>query len=174
MCPGIAYAAARSATLATAICFSKRVDIARRLFSMTKTTGSLWIEAKFAASWKSPGLVEASPPNAKTMHCSLRLRRARARPTAWGNSVPTSTEREPERLVPRPRRLRCVASLARADRHRRHGRRRSGRESAIGEPAGPREEPREDIERRDDEHEVLIADDERRVLEHATAHRAED
>ena len=62
---------------------------------MTKTTGSLWIEAKFAASWKSPGLVEASPPNAKTTHLSsLRLRRARARPTAWGNSVPTSTERE--------------------------------------------------------------------------------
>ena len=61
---------------------------------MTNTTGSLWIDAKLAASWKSPGLVEPSPPNAKTMCGSFRLRSAKASPTACGNSVPTSTERE--------------------------------------------------------------------------------
>jgi hypothetical protein len=67
--------------------------MASRLFSMTKITGSLWIAAKLMASWKSPGLVDASPPNANTMFCSLRLRIASASPTACGNSVPTQTER---------------------------------------------------------------------------------
>ena len=61
---------------------------------MTKTTGSLCTEAKFAASWKSPGLVDASPPNAKTMKGSLRSFSASASPTACGNSVPTRTDRE--------------------------------------------------------------------------------
>ena len=41
---------------------------------LTKTTGSLWIAAKFAASWKSPGLVEPSPPKAKTMFSRLTSR----------------------------------------------------------------------------------------------------
>jgi len=36
--------------------------MANRLFSMMKTTGRLWIAAKFTASWKSPGLVAPSPP----------------------------------------------------------------------------------------------------------------
>ena len=92
--PGIAYAAAFSAMSLTAVCCSMRVDIASRLFSMTNTTGSLWTDAKFMASWKSPVLVEPSPPNANTMYGSLRSFSASARPTACGNSVPTSTERE--------------------------------------------------------------------------------
>jgi len=79
--------------LDAALRVSTRVEIASRLFSMTNTTGSLWIAAKLIASWKSPGLVDASPPNAKTMFCSFRLRIASARPTACGNSVPTHTER---------------------------------------------------------------------------------
>src|SRR5437773_6899659 len=76
----------------TAVCRSMRVEIAIKLFSMTKTTGSLWTAAKFMASWKSPVLVDASPPNAKTMYGSFRRFRASASPTACGNSVPTHTE----------------------------------------------------------------------------------
>ena len=61
---------------------------------MTKTTGSLCTDAKFMASWKSPVLVDPSPPNANTMYGSFRSFSASARPTACGNSVPTSTDRE--------------------------------------------------------------------------------
>ena len=53
--------AARAETFATAICLATGTEMARSLFSTTKTTPSLWTDAKFSASWKSPALVPPSP-----------------------------------------------------------------------------------------------------------------
>jgi len=59
---------------------------------MTKTTGSLWMDAKFTASWKSPGLVAPSPPYVKTTRSSFRTLIASAIPAACGNCVAMHTE----------------------------------------------------------------------------------
>ncbi len=68
------------------------MEIANRLFSITNTTGSLWIAAKLTASWKSPGLVAPSPPYVNTTRSSLRTLIASAIPAACGNCVAMQTE----------------------------------------------------------------------------------
>ena len=90
--PGIAYPAARIAYRSIAICRDKGTEIAYLLFSTKKTTGNLWMDAKFIASCTSPWLVVPSPKKQPTTALSPRIFTPSAQPTAWGTCVPITLE----------------------------------------------------------------------------------
>ncbi len=79
-------------TFSTAACLAQWTEMAYWLCSQTKTTGSLWMAAKFIPSWQSP--LEVAPSPNQTIDTSSRPRSllAKAVPTAWTIWVATVAE----------------------------------------------------------------------------------
>ena len=74
-------------------CFCS-TEIAYRLFSQMKITGSLCTPAKFRPSCHAPALVAPSPNQHAVTASSPRYRAAQANPAAWGICVAIGEECE--------------------------------------------------------------------------------